>query len=452
MGKFLVLFCYFRFFIIAIIAITLVVFVSEVSANSSSIILDARIGHPTKDTTRFVLDVSKATNFQIFSLRSPYRIVIDLPNASWALSRKSIPVNKGSISKVRFGRFNKKTSRVVLDLVGPVKIKQAYLTKSRQSSGYNAVIDIRKSNIIDFEEEALQLVNDTLQESRLQPVKREKNGNQQIENNSSNKKIKERPNLLELSEKNQRSQNRTRVVNIPLPPPYRPSQTPRPVIVLDPGHGGADPGATLSSQVYEKTITLGFAKELARQLSEFGYPVYMTRDTDKYISLSDRVNFARAKGAGLFISLHADSHRNSSVRGVAIYTLSDKASDKEAERLAGRENKSYVSKNSNLSIGYDEEVTQILISLIQQRTMNCSANFASTLIPKLAKTSKLLDRTHRFAGFRVLKSPEVPSVLVELGYLTNSKDLSLLRNLTYRQKLAKQFVVAINQFFLRSDC
>ncbi|MBR72332.1 MAG: hypothetical protein CMM30_05250 [Rhodospirillaceae bacterium] len=437
---------------ILIIGFVSILIFSPCLANPSSVILDARIGYPSKHVTRFILNVSSASSFQIFSLKQPYRLVIDMPDASWALSRKDIPINKGNIKAVRFGKFDNKTSRVVLDLLGPVKIKKAFIKKIENQGGYSAIIDLESSILGGFKEESVQLINESV-----------KTNNQNIIKSRVPPKIIEKEKFLIEPHKNIESRNigkekeiipkvTTKYKSIPMPSPMRPLNRKNAVIVLDPGHGGVDPGATIGNRVYEKTITLSFARELAQLLVSEGYLVHMTRHDDRYITLADRVNFARSRGAKLFISIHADAHKNKSVRGAAIYTLSDKASDKEAGRLAARENKSYIDENINISDSYDKEITQILISLIQQRTMNCSSKFASILIPYLSKTSKLLDKTHRFAGFRVLKAPEVPSVLVELGYLTNKKDRKLLLSKDYRMKIVQQFAAAINQYVLLTEC
>ena len=192
------------------------------------------------------------------------------------------------------------------------------------------------------------------------------------------------------------------------------------LIVVDAGHGGADPGAVAENGIFEKDFTLAAALALEVMLIERGYDVVLSRRADKYLSLSSRSKLAQEKNADLFISLHADHHQNRAIRGASVYTLSEKASDTETEALAARENAVDSLFEVNNSNAYEEDVRKILLSLVQRTTMTCSAIFAGELIPELEKTTKLLGRTHRFAGFRVLKAPNVPSVLVEMGYMSNT--------------------------------
>ena len=164
--------------------------------------------------------------------------------------------------------------------------------------------------------------------------------------------------------------------------------------------------------------------------------------------LTERVEIARRANAELFISLHADAIANNAVRGATIYTLSEKSSDAEAAELAAKENKSDVIAGIDLSAeAYGEDVTKILIDLMQRETMNFSARFAAVLIPEIAKEARLLRKTHRFAGFRVLKAPDVPSVLVEMGYMSNRKDERMLKDRAQRRKLMGAVLRAIDRYF-----
>ena len=223
----------------------------------------------------------------------------------------------------------------------------------------------------------------------------------------------------------------------------------KPLIVIDPGHGGVDPGTTGLSGGYEKAVTLACALELKRQIEAGGrYRVVLTRERDIFIELRKRVEMARDNGADLFISLHADALGNRRVNGAAIYTLSETASDAEAEELAARENKSDLIAGINLvDEGYDENVANILIDLAMRETMNLSAEFAALVIPELGKEISLLRKTHRYAGFRVLKAPDVPSVLIEMGYLSNPRDEARLLDAAHRRKLMGALVRAVDGFF-----
>ncbi len=241
------------------------------------------------------------------------------------------------------------------------------------------------------------------------------------------------------------------VTNIPQPAPPRPNLKPTSIkpllIMIDPGHGGADPGAVAGNGIFEKDITLAAANALEVMLIEWGYNVVLSRRGNKYLSLSARANMAEDSNADLFISLHADKHENRKVRGASVYTLSEKASDAETEALADRENEVDSLFGVNNSDEYEEDVRRILISLVQRTTMTCSAKFAGELIPELQKSTKLLGRTHRFAGFRVLKAPNVPSVLVEMGYMSNVTDRKMLLSEAGRYALMRRVARAIEEFF-----
>ena len=219
------------------------------------------------------------------------------------------------------------------------------------------------------------------------------------------------------------------------------------IIVIDAGHGGHDPGAIGYSGVHEKNITLAMAKELKRQLDRKGtYKVYLTRSTDIFIPLRRRVEIARDYKADLFMSVHADSALNRRATGLSVYTLSETASDKEAAALAERENKADVISGLNL-YEQSKEVSDVLISLAQRETRNRSSEFAKCLVDEMRKSVKLINDTHRFAGFAVLKAPDVPSVLLEMGYLSNKNEERLLRQESYRRKLAASAVRAIDCYF-----
>ncbi|MGE0745813.1 MAG: N-acetylmuramoyl-L-alanine amidase [Rhodospirillales bacterium] len=223
----------------------------------------------------------------------------------------------------------------------------------------------------------------------------------------------------------------------------------KPVVVIDAGHGGIDSGATSPGGRLEKDLTLAHARELRDQLLATGrYQVAMTRDGDKFLRLRERIAFARNVDADLFVSLHADSLNDSRLRGGSVYTLSDTASDEEAAALAAKENK------ADLIVGIDlsaqrREVVEILIDLAQRQTMHESSMFARKLIDELGDSQVLLKKAHRYAGFAVLKAPDVPSVLLEMGYLSNVEDERLLSSPEGRASLAAAAVRAIDRYFDR---
>lgn len=235
----------------------------------------------------------------------------------------------------------------------------------------------------------------------------------------------------------------------PTGPKAKPAPPPRPrLIVLDPGHGGADPGTTGASGMHEKTVVYAVATELERQLTAGRrYRVALTRRGDLFVPLRERVSRARVAKADLFISLHADSHPDPGTRGATVYTLSEDASDREAAALAAKENK------ADLVAGIDlrrqpDHVANVLIEMTQRGTVNQSRTFAGIMVEALRHHNvATLPRSHRHAGFAVLTAPDVPAILLELGYLSNRADERLLLNKAHHQKLARAISAAADRYF-----
>lgn len=219
------------------------------------------------------------------------------------------------------------------------------------------------------------------------------------------------------------------------------------IIIIDAGHGGKDSGAVGTSNILEKNVTLSVAKKFAQRCNkENHFKCMLTRNGDYFLNLRQRVKFARQHKGDIFISLHADFHPKKNIRGVSIYTLSEKASDKEAEALARRENKSDLIDGLDLS-EESKEVRNILIDLTQRETMNRSTVYVMELINQFKTNTKLLKRAHRFAGFAVLKAPDIPSVLLEMGYLSNKNDAKLLTSEIYQKKIVENIYIATLKYF-----
>ena len=351
------------------------------------------------DATRLVLDLTESVRYSVSVLDGPYRVVLDLPVVDWSLPAADEARKLGVIDGFRYGRFDNNTSRLVLDLKGPVEIARAFVLPPEGGARYRLVIDIKPIGTAAF-----------------------------AANRAAAPKAAPAPQLA-----------------IRAPPP--PARFDKPVIVLDPGHGGVDPGALGATGSREKDITLAMAKELRQVLEATGRDrVVLTRETDTFIPLQRRVAIAREVGASLFMSLHADSVGQPSISGASIYTLSEQASDKEAEALAARENRADLIGGLDLA-DQTNDVAAILISLAQRETMNLSATFASYLVPEFSKDWHLVRNTHRFAGFAVLKAPDVPSVLVELGYLSNPNDERSLRAANGRRPVIDAVARAVNRYF-----
>jgi len=214
----------------------------------------------------------------------------------------------------------------------------------------------------------------------------------------------------------------------------------RPIVVIDAGHGGTDPGAIgVSGEAREKELTLALAREVRDILVERGrLRIAMTRDEDRYLTLDDRAGVARRLGASLFVSLHMDSAPNPLARGASIYSLSDVASDAEAARFAAAEN-----RNAASSAAGQGSVRALLADLAVRDQMSASADFATRLTRKSAGRFELRPDPHRFAGFHVLRQSETPAVLFEAGYISNADDELLLRSPDYRRKIALALAQAI---------
>lgn len=385
---------------------------------------DIRIGSHS-DKTRFVIDISEDVKFKIFTLSNPYRVVVDLPEMGWRLpedllenfARPSAVGKNGVISRFRYGLFRAGLSRVVLDLKTPVIIKAAFVLPPAEGKRYRLVIDLAVTSPAQYQ---AALRPPTRPAPALSPKE---------------PSLSASAGILPPSRKPQRNGSRIVVAR-------------KPVIVIDPGHGGMDPGST-SGRMFEKHITLGVAKSIKRHLNSLGrYTVQLTRNKDSFVRLRKRIAIARAHKADLFISLHADAIKNKRIRGLSVYTLSEKASDKEAADLAEKENKADLIAGMDLSTE-SKEVTNILIDLAQRETMNESSRFASGLVTHIRKVTKTLSNTHRFAGFAVLKAPDVPSILIEMGFLSNRADERALRNPKFRANLARAIGKAIDDYFSR---
>lgn len=219
------------------------------------------------------------------------------------------------------------------------------------------------------------------------------------------------------------------------------------LVVLDPGHGGIDPGAIGRSGTYEKDVALATAREVARQLEATRrYRVRLTRDDDEFIPLPERVARARAAGGELFLSVHADALPNAHMRGASIYTLSEQASDRQTAALAARENKADLIAGIDLS-RHEPVVSEILLDLARRQTNNLSIQLARQLVTELGHQVPMLSNSHRSAGFAVLKAPDIPSALIEIGCLSNRDEERLLQRAAYQRKVANGLVRSVNDYF-----
>jgi len=374
---------------------------------------DARLAGDAKQT-RFILDLDKAIQFRAFALADPYRVIVDLPQVNFQLPAGVGGAGRGLVKAFRYGVVMPGGSRIVFELTGPARIAKSYVLEAANGQPPRLVLE--------FEE-----VDRTAFVQSLAPENRPEL----------------RPAIAEANAAVARA-------DAPAAPPSPPDK--RPVIVIDPGHGGVDNGTEAGgADVMEKNLVLSFGLALRDRIEKSGkYRVVMTRTDDTFIALPDRVKVARSEAAALFISIHADAlpRGEGDARGATIYTLSDKATDSDAERLADAENKSDAIAGVNLS---DEptEVADILIDLVQRETKTFSNRFARVLMGEMKNTVRMHKHPLKSAGFRVLKAPDVPSVLVELGYVSNKADLEHLVSESWRSRTVGSMAQAIDAFLAK---
>jgi N-acetylmuramoyl-L-alanine amidase len=399
---------------------------------------NVRIGlHP--DKTRVVVDLSEISKFKTYVLKDPWRLVIDMPTFDWKVGQISKP-KASSISGIRQGKLSGQYSRVVIDLKKPVQIQNAFLLRKDKGKPDRLVIDFKNSSEAAFESSKNRSFG-------ILETKTTGSGNVAQVTTSKNYRTPEPKPRQQITQAAVTQGNAIKPLKKPSQSPV-PTQRGKRLIVLDPGHGGVDPGAIGANGVFEKHIALSMAKELKKMLEDTGrYKVYLTRNQDKYLRLYQRVDIARQRNAALFISLHADSIGKSNVRGASVYTLSEKASDQQTARLAERENKADIIAGTDLS-HEDKQVANILIDIAMRDTMNQSKFFANTLVDAMKNDGiKVLDKPHRYAGFAVLKAPDIPSVLIELGFMSNRTEAQMLSRKDYRRNIARSLVYGIDAYF-----
>lgn len=377
--------------------------VTTVGASASDGVLIARDYKVAGDATRVrvLLNFDDKPAIKWFLLRGPHRLVIDLPETRFAIDPDDLEP-RGLVSGVRYGELGEGRARIILSSDGPFMVEDLSVL-ANDGGGYRLAADLVAASQAEFDAALARQARETSPAPRAT----------------------DKADRLGISHAHVRR-------------PF--------TIVIDPGHGGIDGGAEGRSGTAEKEVTLAFARELKAYLDQrTDYEVHLTRDSDTFLRLDERVRIARQHQADLFLSVHADTIRIRDFRGATVYTLSDKASDPEAEALAIRENLS--DELAGLSVEEtDPQVADILVDLIRRETHGFSIRFARSLIGELTGKVQLVNRPHRFAGFRVLRAPDVPSVLLELGYLSNEKDEAQLLDADWRQKAIASIASAIAAF------
>jgi N-acetylmuramoyl-L-alanine amidase len=381
---------------------------TQAAAPGFPVASEVRLAGDTRQT-RFVLDLDRPVQFRAFTLPDPYRVVLDMGQVSFRLPDGVGSTGRGLIKAFRYGLVMPGGSRMVFDLTGPARITNSTLLDAANGQPPRIVLELEEVDQATF----MQAVN-----AAVGP--------------ESKAALAEAAAPATVAAARQ----------APLDP--------RPVVVIDPGHGGVDNG-TQSGGEAEKNLVLAFGLALRDRLEKSGkYRVVMTRTDDTFIPLNDRVRIARNQSAALFVSIHADAlpKREGDAQGATIYTLSDKASDVEAERLAEAENRADAIGGVNLT---DEptEVADILIDLAQRETRTFSNRFARLLMGEMKSATRMHKRPLKSAGFRVLKAPDVPSVLVELGYVSNKDDMEHLLSDSWRNRTTGAMAEAIDAFLAK---
>lgn len=354
-------------------------------------------------TTRLILTLSRAIEARAFVMERPDRAVIDLPEVNFQLDQETGKMSgrkrDGAIASFRYGLFAPGRSRIVVDLTGPAVVEAIETVKTREGAVLVS-IPFRKVDRDTFRKAAV--AGDPSPAAKAAP----------------------------------KAASTTEAADT------------RPLIVIDAGHGGTDPGAIAATGVFEKDIVFGFAQSFAERLEQSGrYRLVMTRDRDVFVPLAERVRIAREAKADLFVSIHADSISAApQVKGATIYTGSEKATDSESARLAERENRADAAAGTESGEG-PADVADILQELTLRETRGFSAGFAGRLMGQLSPVMEMSTKPHREAGFKVLRSPDVPSVLIELGYLSSKSDLEKLQSEEWRARVTGSMAKAVDLFF-----
>ncbi|OCP01208.1 MULTISPECIES: N-acetylmuramoyl-L-alanine amidase [unclassified Ensifer] len=351
--------------------------------------------------TRVVVQFDRKPEFSLHYVADPVRVVVDLPETAFGLKSDSLEP-RGLFDAIRYGGMGAGSSRIVLSATGPVAVTHAEVIAEEGGKGYRLVLDAERVDQARFD----ALLGEQQWTGSVAAAKTDR------------------------------------------PVAVAPTKEGGPfIIAIDAGHGGIDTGALASeTKTEEKHVTLAFAMDLVEALNRgTGIEAFLTRDKDVFLSLPQRVQIARNRGANLFISLHADALRQKEIRGATVYTISDKASDHLAASLADRENLSDEIAGVPLQ-SEPAEVADILIDLTRRETQAFSVNMARAVVSSFEGQINLINNPHRFAGFRVLQAPDVPSILLELGFLSNKEDEKLLLDPEWRKKVSERLAVAVQRY------
>jgi len=415
--------------LLGLVVFTALLLLTSIVQAADTAITGLRIGGVEingQQALRVVIETDRPAPARLTLLTDPYRFVVDIPNASWRVDGVATSGDVGSApaTAYRFGKPDPQTGRVVVEMSAPAAPVRRFALAAGDGRGHRLVFDLADAGLTGF-----QVASKTLAREGFRTY------------------------VVASSPVVSGEQPPSRTAG-PVAPPQPATSTAPPkvdtssrqqtwTVFIDAGHGGKDPGAIGKSRTPEKQITLAAAKELARQLEATGVvrPI-LSRADDRYLKLRQRISLARQQQADIFISLHADAAPSSKANGISVFTLSDTASDKEAELLARNENRADLIGGPDLAVE-DPEVGDELLRMFQRESMNQSTYLASAILQQVRDMPGGDKRGHRFAGFAVLKAPDMPSVLVEMGFITNQRDEANLKTAAYRTKLAKRLATAI---------
>ncbi len=412
-----------------------------------------KIQFDQKQNLEIILD--RKPNFKAYNLHNPERIVVDIENAIYedGAARPSLP---WFVAGFRHSKVSGDL-RLVFDLKEKTPVQSSVFQKLKKDKFGKILIKVKvdssnkgqsiieeKNSVSSSDKNGANSANsDIATQSSLEPIIlaiiNEKDPQEDFSSENPVKYVVKKEGEVILSTANQ-SSNKSQ---------QKPVPKKIPIIAIDAGHGGKDPGTIGDyARTKEKLITLSYAKELGRQLMKTkNYKVYLIRDTDIFVPLRKRVEKARRLNADLFISLHANSAADRNVSGFSIYTLSEKSSDKQAELLAQKENRADIIAGVNFG-DTSGDILKTLIDLSQRSSMNSSSQFANIAIKSVQKYDvEILQNTHRFAGFAVLTAPDMASILIELGYLSNRQEEVNLNSITHKRNIVKGLVDAIDEYF-----
>jgi N-acetylmuramoyl-L-alanine amidase len=391
-----------------------IVFLLLCTTSQNLFALDANLDLKTSGPDiEFSFKLNESVEYDFFTLSDPYRLIVDLKAKDVNLSKNDITTNRSIIRNIEDSQLNG-YHRVTIEFLLPFQLIE--VTMDKQSTNYNLKLIINTSKQPLYKNDAKNI------DEFLDIVFSQEENDKITANNKTNDKA------VLINKINNKSVK-------------------KPIIVIDAGHGGKDPGAVNRKGDKEKNITLKYATELANRLNQTKrYKVYLTRDKDKFVSLGGRQYYARRKNADLFISLHADSAATSKAKGLSIYTLSDRASDNVAAMLANKANKSDVIAGIDLT-GENASVTDLMIDLSQKKGMQKSKDFADILHENIKNKIDTVSKAQRYAGFAVLKNSNMASILVELGFVSNKSDVKKLKSSSYRKTLTKAIKDSIDDYF-----